>query len=372
MDEIVGENRAATGQARAVARAAHAAWRKAGGTDRIDVLVGTVAALALHGLTTPEQPAGYVAELGPSGLRAWLKDFWAAAWIVRPDLVIATRPLTRWLEVTGREGRCLARASRLAATAALDAGIFEFIETRRLDADLLGYLITDARPAPARSELGLFHTPGSVSALIAAIAWAGSARTRFSDKSCGSGQRARVAAAALRAEGRDPAELHWYLNDLDPLAAACAAVNAWLWGLGPHVLIGSMDALETPGWEPVAEQVAEQARADRDRAINAEARAASILKAVTLPGLAPLSVPARHRITGAPMAADRPQCGQCGHVTARMTTRGWRSRCELSPTRRRGPDVPADLPACALFTARSEANTSPYALLTSVPRCATA
>ena len=373
MDEIVGDNRAATEKARAVAHAAQSAWQRAGGTDRIDALVGTVAALALHGLTTPEQPAMYVADLSPAGLRAWLKDFWAAAWIVRPDLVAATGPLTGWLEVTGRSGKSLARAARLAATAAIDAGIFEFVETHRLDADLLSYLITDTRSAPARSARGTFHTPGSVTALVAAIAGAGCATTRFSEEACGSGAMARAAAAVLRAEGRDPAEVRWYLNDIDPLAAACAAVNAWLWGLGPHVLIGSVDVLESPGWEPIADRAADRARADRDQAINAAGKATSILKAVTLAGLAPASEPepARHRISGAPLAADGTLCGGCAHVTSRMTTRGWRSSCALSPTSRRGPDVPADLPACAQFTARRETSANPYAHLP-VPRCAIA
>jgi hypothetical protein len=45
----------------------------------------------------------------------------------------------------------------------------------------------------------------------------------------------------------DPAAITWYANDIDPIAAACLAVNAQLWGLGPRVVIGCGDGLD-PNW----------------------------------------------------------------------------------------------------------------------------
>lgn len=41
--------------------------------------------------------------------------------------------------------------------------------------------------------------------------------------------------------------MHWDLVDIDPAAAACLAVNADLWRLGPNALIGCGDAL-TDDW----------------------------------------------------------------------------------------------------------------------------
>jgi hypothetical protein len=39
----------------------------------------------------------------------------------------------------------------------------------------------------------------------------------------------------------------WYAVDLDPIAVAALAVNAHLWDLGPHVVIGHADTSEAAG-----------------------------------------------------------------------------------------------------------------------------
>jgi hypothetical protein len=360
VSEIVSDNRAAVEKALAIARAATEAHRRSGCADEVGMLLGTVAALALHGQATAHEPASYVEELSGAGLRAWLKDFWAAAWIVRPDLVSATGPLTTWLQVPGRSGRTLARGARLAATAAIEAGLFEFVERHRRDADLLGAVMTEARPSAVRSERRIFHSPGGVAAL-AALAGADGAKMRFSEDACGTGQLARAAADSLRAAGRDPAGLCWYLNDADPLSAACTAANAWLWDLGPNVLIGSADISRDPAWEHAAAAAAAGAIRERDEMIHVSGKAASILAAVALHGDAP--APSRHRVSGRPLTAEGARCGACAHVHVRQTTRGWRSNCALSPTARRGPDVPADLPACAAFAARPQECADPYTML---------
>ncbi|MFD0576134.1 N-6 DNA methylase [Dactylosporangium darangshiense] len=69
----------------------------------------------------------------------------------------------------------------------------------------------------------------------------------IADPAAGTGIMLWAAAHILRQHGKDPADYHWYANDIDPLAAACLAVNAHLWALGPNVLIGCADGLD-PAW----------------------------------------------------------------------------------------------------------------------------
>lgn len=67
----------------------------------------------------------------------------------------------------------------------------------------------------------------------------------FHDPAAGTGGLMRAAALTLRLQGADPHEYMWSMNDVDPLAVACCAVNATVWSLGPHVLISRSDTLTT-------------------------------------------------------------------------------------------------------------------------------
>lgn len=53
----------------------------------------------------------------------------------------------------------------------------------------------------------------------------------------------RALAQHLRHLDADPADYVWSLNELEPLSAAGAAVNAIVWGLGPNVVIACGDTL---------------------------------------------------------------------------------------------------------------------------------
>ncbi|RKE02979.1 hypothetical protein [Streptomyces sp. TLI_171] len=57
----------------------------------------------------------------------------------------------------------------------------------------------------------------------------------------------------------------WVLVELDGLAAAAAAVNAIVWGLGPRVVVVRGDALRDPQVAERAGAAGVQLRAERDR-----------------------------------------------------------------------------------------------------------
>lgn len=73
----------------------------------------------------------------------------------------------------------------------------------------------------------------------------------------------RATAAALRGGGRDPSEYRWLACDIDPVAVGALAVNAHIWGLGPHVLLECADSVAEPDWHVRAAR--EQAQADREQ-----------------------------------------------------------------------------------------------------------
>ena len=47
------------------------------------------------------------------------------------------------------------------------------------------------------------------------------------------------------------------------------------------------------------------------------------------------------------------QCGACQNVVVRTTDTGCFTKCRWGKGHRDGPDLPADLPACLAFTART-------------------
>jgi hypothetical protein len=62
--------------------------------------------------------------------------------------------------------------------------------------------------------------------------------------------------------------MRWYGNDKNPLAAACIAVNAIVWGLGNHVLVGSSDVIFDPLWHVESARLANGAIDHRNRMVN--------------------------------------------------------------------------------------------------------
>lgn len=363
MTETQGARRPGEDRAAAIAQAAQAAWYRSIGPRQQEALVGTVAALALHAAAAVETPdAGAIARLDADGFNKWTNELWGAAWWARPDLVAFAAPVIEWAETASPAARA---ASLAAARAAIDAGIYPFMRRHRYEVDLLGFLVQDVHTQAAKKSGGVFHTPGDVAALADELLGAevGYAHRDFADEFCGTGELARTAAESMRAHGTDPARVRWYLNDVDATAAACAAVNAWIWGLGPLVLVGTNDILSDPVWVPTAAATRRAAISHRDETAAFAARAAGLLRAARgleqnesgTVGTAP------HPVTGKTPSDGAQRCGGCAHVYLRQSAHGPRTKCALATSRRHGPDVPADLDACADFAPRPAESPDPFA-----------
>ncbi|RSS81434.1 SAM-dependent DNA methyltransferase [Streptomyces sp. WAC02707] len=131
--------------------------------------------------------------------------------------------------------------------------------------DLMSWVITSLRHHHSRRSLGEYHTPPDVSELMTAMLANDSSTQqrspqrggRAGEPTAGTGGLFRSAAQDLRRNGEDPAERGWVMLELDPLAAAGAAVNALVWELGLRAVVGRGDVLAQPD---LAEKTLAQAR----------------------------------------------------------------------------------------------------------------
>ena len=235
-----------------IAEQVSAAWYRSHGADRIDIAVGTVAALAVNPLKT-RYPADLVAwfrQLDDANILAALHEIWGRTWITQPYLVQASRPLHSWLDKDPDSETVY--AVRAVIDAALNAGLLDVTNYtdpgQRASEDVLGAVLTHMRSIGARKGLGEFHTPADVADIMTRLV-----NTELPDPgqtihepAAGSGGLIRAAAQNIRRLGGDPAQYAWVMGDLDALAIACAATNAIVWGLGDNVLAYRADALAEP------------------------------------------------------------------------------------------------------------------------------
>ncbi|WP_327385582.1 N-6 DNA methylase [Streptomyces sp. NBC_01207] len=229
-----------------IAEAVEAAWHGAHGGSRIEIPAGVVAALALWPLRGPDAPlaAHWWLDLNDEGFLAALRECWARWWIQRPDLIDRATPLHRWLE-DERPERTRMKAVRAVARAALTHGMLHLTSAApdfggSCDADVLGAVVTVMRSHGAREALAEIHTPPELSELMARMLITDQPLTpgmKFDDPASGTGGLYRAAAQHMRELGLNPHDFGWAMTDIDPVAAAGAAVNAILWDLGPHVLV---------------------------------------------------------------------------------------------------------------------------------------
>lgn len=235
-----------------IAEAVEAAWHGAHGGNRLEIPAGVIAALALWPLRGADAPlvAHWWLGLGDEDFLTALRECWARWWIQRPDLIDRATPLHRWLEDERPEPNRI-RAVRAAARAALTGGLLHLTSAApdfggNSDADVLGAVITVMRARGARDVLAEFHTPPELSELMARFLLTDEPPPpgmKFNDPCSGTGGMYRAAAQHLRERGSNPHDFGWAMTDIDPLAAAGAAVNAILWDLGPHVLVACADTL---------------------------------------------------------------------------------------------------------------------------------
>ncbi|GAA4256506.1 hypothetical protein GCM10022255_069620 [Dactylosporangium darangshiense] len=238
--------------ARRIAAAVDTAWchHHGSGID-LHIPAGVVAALALCAEADPDGPdlADQITALDPSDLAQLLRGIWRAFVLERPDLGVRLPPLVEWLH-NGLSDWQLDGAHTV-ARAALRAGQLHLTGEphRRRATDLFGELLQLLRGPKTAASRGAYYTPQPVAEALARMLHVADATPgqSIADPAAGTGIMLWAAAHILRQHGKDPADYHWYANDIDPLAAACLAVNAHLWALGPNVLIGCADGLD-PAW----------------------------------------------------------------------------------------------------------------------------
>jgi hypothetical protein len=260
--------------ARKIAENVMDAWYQSHGGSSIDVPLGTVAALAL--LRQPEGTGNGLADwiMGrkPHELPQLFKEIYLGYWIKRPDLIDRAVRLHDWAWNTDPDPQQL-KAVQAVTHRALNQGLLDLTghddPYMRAETDVLSPLLTGLRHKSDKKWRGEYHTPASVTDLLARMlvdkdfAQQGMA---IREPAVGSGTMLRSVAQRLRDLGLNPHDFRWYGNDIDALAAACAAVNAIIWDLGPQCFIGCADslALEDGGHAKTLAE-AKASFADRDR-----------------------------------------------------------------------------------------------------------
>ncbi len=233
-----------------LAEATIAAWHKAGGDHRFDIAIGAVAGVALWPLKGREVAplvADWWRTLSQSDTLTALEECYARWWISRPDLIETARPVHEWLTEQAQRKK-YAVPVHAAVRASLDAGLLDLLggddPDYRSATDVLGFLLTGFRSTGQRDVLAEFHTPPEVCELMARMLLDGGGPAEsFDDPAAGTGGMHRAAALIIRERGLNPAAFTWSMTDIDPIAAACCAINAIIWDLGPNVLVWCGDTL---------------------------------------------------------------------------------------------------------------------------------
>ncbi|MFI1735246.1 N-6 DNA methylase [Streptomyces acidicola] len=226
-----------------------AAWFSHCGGNRMDIPLGTVAALSF--LREP-LISDWLLTLEPAQLLPLLREIWGVQWMARPDLIEVARPLHDWVEEDPDEYQL--RAVQAVIHTAIYNGLFDLTAQddpyERSEADVLSPLLTGLRHKADKKWRGEYHTPPCVSDVMARVLVDSNRREpgmSVREPAIGSGGMFRSVAQQLRELNLDPHDFSWFGNDIDPLATACAAVNAIVWDLGPKVAIWCGDSLADDG-----------------------------------------------------------------------------------------------------------------------------
>ncbi|MFF0742150.1 N-6 DNA methylase [Streptomyces sp. NPDC004111] len=257
-------------------------WHKNHGGTRIEIPIGIVASLALIGQKDKDGPdlKSQILAQDDRELVEMYQQLWCAHWMHRPDLVERARILHEWAN-EDKHTRHELYMVRVITKTALDKGLFDLTGHAdpylRSQADVLSPTLTLMRSTGAMQGLGEFHTPPPVTDMMAwstladlsaDIGDGGKALEpgqSILDPAAGTGGMIRSAAQNIRRRGLDPADFEWAMVDIDPIAAACAAVNAMVWGLGPRVTVACDDSLANRNAVEDAWQQARAAFEHRDR-----------------------------------------------------------------------------------------------------------
>ncbi|MEV0370652.1 N-6 DNA methylase [Streptomyces sp. NPDC050636] len=241
------------------------AWNKQHGGTHIEVPIGLVAALALIRQKDANGPdlGRQILAQDDRQLITMYREIWSVHWIHRPDLIDRARILHEWLNDEPEPDRHRMYVVRMVTKAALERGLFDITGHAdpyvRSQADVLSPTLTLLRSLGAQQGLGEYHTPPPVTDTIAeAVIGSVVAELQVGrlkgikpnehvhDPASGTGGMLRSAAQLLRREGLEPADYRWSMVDIGLIAAACAAVNCLVWGLGPNVTVACDDSLANP------------------------------------------------------------------------------------------------------------------------------
>ncbi|MHA7956374.1 N-6 DNA methylase [Streptomyces sp. L500] len=275
-------------------------WHTQHGGTAIEVPIGIVAALALMHPKDPKGPNAPHQILAQDDVQLiqMYREIWARHWMRRPDLIDRARILHDWLNDSDHDKHRL-DVTRAVTRTALTSGLLDLTGHEdpffRTAADVLSPTMTALRSSGAQQGLGEYHTPPSVAECMAEMMLQEFTVTMFEDQlhklqpgqhihdpACGSGGMLRAAAQSLRQRGKEPASFRWSGVDIDQIAAACTAVNAIIWDLGPHVTVACADILTTPN---AVEEAAAEAQAvieHRNRLVAQAHMLAGIRKVETL------------------------------------------------------------------------------------------
>ncbi|AIA03419.1 N-6 DNA methylase [Streptomyces noursei] len=233
--------------ARKIAENVMDAWYQNFGGSDIDVPLGAVAALAL--LRNRPGLADWILNLQPHELPELFKEIYLGCWIKRPDLINRAIRLHDWAWNPNPDTQQL-RAVHAVTNRAINTGLLDLTghddPYMRAEADVLSPLLTGLRHKSDKKWRGEYHTPACVSDLMAGMVVDkdfAQPNMAIREPAVGSGGMLRSVAQRLRDLGLNPQDYTWYGNDVDSLAAACAAVNAIIWDLGPNCAIGCADSL---------------------------------------------------------------------------------------------------------------------------------
>ncbi|MFE0190753.1 N-6 DNA methylase [Streptomyces sp. NPDC058989] len=233
--------------ARKIAENVIEAWYQSFGGSSIDIPLGTVAALAL--LRNVPGLADWILNLQPHELPQFFKEIYLGYWIKRPDLINRAIRLHDWAWNPDPDPQQL-RAVHAVTNRAINTGLLDLTghddPYMRSESDVLSPLLTGLRHKSDKKWRGEYHTPACVSDLMAQMVVDkdfAQPNMAIREPAVGSGGMLRSVAQRLRDLQLNPHDYTWYGNDVDSLAAACAAVNAIIWDLGPNCFIGCADSL---------------------------------------------------------------------------------------------------------------------------------
>jgi hypothetical protein len=141
------------------------------------------------------------------------------------------------------EGQDARASARLVMETLAQARVGDFIAGRDpFASDLLGMLHTETRSKSSVRGAGAYYTPENITLCMALMVRVQEGESVL-DPCVGTGGMFLGAARAMRRDKGRPHRCMWTGVDIDPLAIACAAVNAFVWMLGPFVRLVVANAL---------------------------------------------------------------------------------------------------------------------------------